>query len=91
MKDEIVDLLIRWEESMLNGNELSVSELCKECPEMMSELRESIDRFKGKWIEDSMLKGDELSLRELCKDSPETMAELREAIGRLNRKSAERN
>ena len=51
MKDEIADLLIRWEDSILNGDELSVQELCKDCLELMPELREVIDRFKGKWVE----------------------------------------
>jgi len=36
---------------MLAGDELSVQELCEERPELVPELREAIDRFKGTWVE----------------------------------------
>lgn len=39
MDDRIADLLEKWEEAADRGEELSVEELCRDCPEYVEELR----------------------------------------------------
>jgi serine/threonine-protein kinase len=42
----IADLLIKWEESFENGDEVSAEELCAEHPELLSELQQKIKALK---------------------------------------------
>lgn len=46
MDDRIAELLEKWEEAADQGEELSVEELCRECPELIEELRWRITALK---------------------------------------------
>jgi eukaryotic-like serine/threonine-protein kinase len=40
--DDVSDLLLRWEELLEQGQAVSAEELCRNCPELLSEVREGI-------------------------------------------------
>lgn len=45
-EDNIADLLLRWEESFENGDEISIDDLCSEHPELIGDVRSKIDDLK---------------------------------------------
>lgn len=44
-RDEIVDLVVRWEEARANGQDISPEELCRDRPELLDEVRRTIERL----------------------------------------------
>lgn len=46
MDDRIAELLEKWEEAADQGEELSAEELCRDCPELVEELRWRITALK---------------------------------------------
>ena len=44
--DRIADLLLRWEEEREMGNDLSIDQLCAECPELRDEVEQKVEALK---------------------------------------------
>jgi serine/threonine protein kinase len=54
-RDEIVDLIVRWEEARARGEELSLEELCRDCPQFLGELRRSIEQLgRVEWLNEPL-------------------------------------
>ncbi len=50
--DRIQELLERWDDLRQQGEELSVEELCRDCPELADEVRRRIEALKAtNWLE----------------------------------------
>ena len=45
-EDLLWDLLARWEEARLHGEELSVEQLCPDHPELLEPLRQHVEALK---------------------------------------------
>ena len=56
----IAELLDRWEDLLDQGQQVSPEELCRECPDLVAELRQRIDRLQwvGELLETGPLEGD---------------------------------
>jgi serine/threonine protein kinase/Leucine-rich repeat (LRR) protein len=51
LDDRLSDLLVDWEQSQRDGREPSLEELCKNAPELLPVVRESIDSLKAtRWM-----------------------------------------
>lgn len=51
-RDQLEELLVDWEQQRRQGNELTVEELCKEHPELVTDLSQLIADFKATdWLE----------------------------------------
>ncbi|HXY36111.1 MAG TPA: hypothetical protein VEI07_17885, partial [Planctomycetaceae bacterium] len=49
--DRLSDLLVDWEQSQREGRETSLEELCKDAPDLLPVVRESIDSLKAtRWM-----------------------------------------
>jgi serine/threonine protein kinase/flagellar basal body-associated protein FliL len=49
--DRLSDLLVEWDEARTTGAELSLEELCRETPELLSVVKESIESLKAtEWM-----------------------------------------
>jgi serine/threonine-protein kinase len=50
-EDRIADLLLAWEDEFEQGRDISAEELCKDSPELVSEVRERIESLKRtRWL-----------------------------------------
>lgn len=50
-QDRIVELLLQWEEAWENGRDLSVDDLCQDCPELVDILAQRIKALKATaWV-----------------------------------------
>jgi len=64
------DLLIRWEESREEGREVSVEQLCADCPELAGSLRKRVAMLKRmSWLEGPADDGEGDSVMELSDSS----------------------
>ena len=51
LDDRLSDLLVDWEQSQRDGREPTLEELCKDAPELLPVVRESIDSLKAtRWM-----------------------------------------
>jgi serine/threonine protein kinase len=44
-REEILDLIVRWEEARAQGRPLAPEELCRDCPERLEEFRRQVERL----------------------------------------------
>lgn len=44
-RDELLDLIVRWEEARARGRPLAAEELCRDCPERLEEFRRQVERL----------------------------------------------
>ena len=44
-RDEILDLIVRWEEARAQGQDLSPEELCRDCPDLLGEFRRQVEKL----------------------------------------------
>jgi eukaryotic-like serine/threonine-protein kinase len=79
-REEILDLIIRWEEAEAQGRPLAPEELCRDCPERLEEFRRQVERLgRVAWLNqplgtttDSTIGRADTSLPEA--DLPRTLA-----------------
>src|SRR4051812_44908862 len=45
-QDRIADLLLKWEDGFLQGQDVSAEELCRDCPELADEVAQRIKSLK---------------------------------------------
>ena len=45
-QDDVLDLIVRWEDARARGESLSAEELCRECPDVLDELRRQVSKLQ---------------------------------------------
>ncbi len=51
-REELLDLIVRWEESQAKGEDLALEDLCQTCPERLDEVRRHIAKLgKAAWLD----------------------------------------
>lgn len=50
-RQEILDLIVRWEDARTRGEPVALEELCRDCPELLAELRRSVEQLdRVEWL-----------------------------------------
>src|SRR4051812_39632424 len=44
-REDILDLIVRWEEARARGQVLAPEELCRECPGLLSDFRRQVEKL----------------------------------------------
>jgi serine/threonine protein kinase len=44
-REDVLDLIVRWEEAKAQGQELAPEELCWECPDLLTEFRRQVEKL----------------------------------------------
>ena len=44
-REEILDLIVRWEEAKAQGQDLAPEELCRDCPDLLSGFRRQVEKL----------------------------------------------
>jgi eukaryotic-like serine/threonine-protein kinase len=50
-REEILDLIVRWEEAQAQGQSPALEDLCRDCPERLDELRRQLEKLgRADWL-----------------------------------------
>jgi serine/threonine protein kinase len=53
IRDELLDLIVRWEDAKAQGQDLSPDQLCEDCPALLDEFRRHLDTLRAvSWLND---------------------------------------
>ena len=44
-RDDILELIVRWEQAKAQGQDLSPEELCRDCPDLLIEFRRQVEKL----------------------------------------------
>jgi serine/threonine protein kinase/Flp pilus assembly protein TadD len=82
--ERILDLLDRRDTLRLQGQEIALEVLCRDCPHLLPEVRRQVrlQELRQRW-EEQKAKGHLVTAEDLCHDCPELLAELKHTIQAL--------
>ena len=56
-REDILDLIVRWEEAKAQGQDLAPEDLCRECPDLLTGFRRQVAKLgEVAWLDGTLMR-----------------------------------